>query len=226
MLFLVPTPIGNLKDISIRAVETLQNCDEIICEDTRRASILLNHFNIKKPLLVLNDYNEPKVIENILYKLKSGKNICLISDAGTPLIQDPGFKLVRLCLDNNIQIDSLPGASSILTALTLSSLPPDKFMYLGYPPEKPGKRQNLWTKINQISQILNTTFILFIAPHKLIKTLPELNKHFGDIEITLAKELTKIHQRVESKTISQWLENMKQTPKGEFVLLFNLSKFS
>lgn len=223
MLYLVPTPIGNLKDITLRALETLKEVNGVICEDSRRTSILLSHYQIKKTLMVLNDFNEVKVMPQILEKLKSGENLALVSDAGTPLISDPGFKLVRSCIEENIQIDSLPGAVSPIVALTLSSLPPDKFMFLGYPPDKPGHRQNLYNQIIEISRITSTTFILFVAPFKLIKTLTEMQDALGDINVTLAKELTKIHQKVEAKPISKFLEEFKKTtPKGEYILLLRV----
>ncbi len=233
MLYIVATPIGNLKDITLRALEILRDVDAIICEDTRRTGILLNHYQIKKPLLILNDYNEAKNLDSIIERLKSGEDLALVSDAGTPLISDPGYKLVRECIHQGIEVDSIPGPSSVITALTLSGLPPDKFLFLGYLPEKPGHRgellQNLslhpWgAKLNQKNTInlKNITIIIFISPHKLLKTLQEMNEVFGDIEIVLAKELTKIHQSVDKKKISEWLEDLK-SPKGEYVLLLRPS---
>lgn len=223
MLYIVPTPIGNLKDITLRSLEILQEVEGIICEDSRRTSLLLNHYQINKPLLVLNDFNESKTYLQIIEKLKQGQSLALVSDAGTPLISDPGYKLVRECIKLEIPLDSLPGASSIITALTLSALPPDKFIFLGYPPEKPGHRQKFYTKIKDIGKILTITFILFIAPFKLKKTLLEMKESFGDINIVLAKELTKIHQQVETKSISDWfLQFKKQPPKGEYILLLRI----
>lgn len=219
MLYIIPTPIGNLKDITLRTLEILKNVDSIICEDTRRTGIFLSHYQIKKPLLVLNDFNEAKNVESIIERLQNGENLALVSDAGTPLISDPGYKLVRECLNRGIPVDSLPGPSSVITALTLSGLPPDKFLFLGYPPEKPGHRQK-W--LENIKIIKDITIIIFISPHKLLKTLSEMKEIFGDIEVVLAKELTKIHQSVEKKKISEWLENLKN-PKGEYVLLFRNS---
>ncbi len=219
MLYIIPTPIGNLKDITLRALEALQSVDGIICEDTRRTGLLLNHFQIKKPLIVLNDYNEFKIVPSIVERLKNGENLALVSDAGTPLISDPGYKLVRECLAQNIEVDSIPGPSSVVTALTLSGLPPDKFLFLGYPPEKPGHRKN-W--LENLLNIKGITIIIFISPHKLVKNLTEIQEVFGDIEIVLAHELTKIHQSVEKKKISQWLEDLK-FPKGEYILLFRLN---
>lgn len=224
MLTIVPTPIGNLKDITLRSIEALESCDGIICEDTRRSSQLLNALSIKKPLYILNDFNEKINFPKIIDRLKLGENLCLISDAGTPLISDPGFKLVREVLKENLKLDSLPGPSSILTALTLSGLPPNNFFFLGYPPDKPGHRNQLWGKLKVVSAQCPGTFILFISPFKLIKTLTEMKESLGDLEICLAKELTKIHQRVENRKISEWLEQFKKIkPKGEFVCLIYLN---
>lgn len=224
MLTIVPTPIGNLQDITLRALEALQNCDGIICEDSRRTSILLQHFKIHKPLLILNDFNEKRQLPMVLKRLISSQNLCLVSDAGTPLISDPGYKLIRECLAQDIVVDSLPGPTAAITALTLSGLPPDKFFFLGYLPEKQGKRTDLLRHLLTINQILSTTFIAYIAPHKLIKTLEDMLDVFGDIQIVLASELTKLHQSVKNQTISAWLADFqKRAPKGEFSLVFNLN---
>lgn len=224
MLYIVPTPIGNLKDITLRALEVLQEVDEVICEDSRRTGLLLQHYKISKPLLVLNDFNEVRVFPQILEKLQSGQNLALVSDAGTPLVSDPGYKLVRECLAQHIAVDSLPGPTSILPALTLSGLPPDKFFFLGYLPEKPGKRAELLKSLSSINRLLSTTFIALVAPHKLIRTLEGMQDVYGNIEVVLAKELTKIHQSAKNQKISDWLETFqKQPPKGEYVLLFNLN---
>ncbi len=224
MLYLIPTPIGNLKDITLRGLEVLQSVDWIICEDTRRTAILLNHYRINKPLIVLNDYNEAKSFPQIIERLNSGQNLALVSDAGTPLIADPGYKLVRECLQQGIAVDSLPGPSSVITALTLSGLPPDKFMFLGYPPEKSGQRIN-WLKslkLHPKGVNVSLTTIIFVAPHKLIRILEDFQEVFGDIEVVLAHELTKIHQSVTLKPLSEWLSTLKN-PKGEYILLFRLN---
>ncbi len=219
MLFIVATPIGNLKDISLRALETLQACDAVICEDSRHTGLLLNHFNIKKPLITLNDFNEFKMVPNIIAQIREGKNLALVSDAGTPLVSDPGYKLVRECLASGFEVDSIPGASAVLDALVLSGLPPDKFFFLGYLPEKQGKRVGLLKNLNAVYSILNTTYIIYVAPHKLVRTLEDMEEALGDIEVTLAHELTKLHQEIASKKISDWLPELKN-PKGEYVLLF------
>ena len=227
MLYIVPTPIGNLADITLRALEVLKSVDGIVCEDTRRTGLLLNHYQIKKPMIVLNDYNEGKNLALLISRMKSGEKLALVSDAGTPLISDPGYKLIRECIAQGIEIDSLPGPSSVITALTLSGLPPDKFMFLGYLPEKPGHRKQLLEGVKLfhppggIRLHLSFTVVIFVAPHKLLRTSEDIMEVFGDIEITLAHELTKIHQSVESKKISHWLETLK-SPKGEYILLFRL----
>lgn len=221
MLYVVATPIGNLKDITLRALEVLQSVDGIICEDSRRTSLLLNHYQIKKPLIVVNDFNEAKMVDSIIQRLQNDENLALISDAGTPLISDPGYKLVRECISQGIPVDSIPGPSSVITALTLSGLPPDKFLFLGYPPEKPGHRKNFFGKIKVLNEKMTLTNIIFVSPHKLLRTLHDIEEAYGDIEVVLAHELTKVHQSIEKKKISDWLETLKK-PKGEYILLFSL----
>lgn len=223
MLYLVATPIGNLKDITLRALDTLKSADAIICEDTRRTSLLLNHYDIQKPLIVLNDYNEHKNVSRVINLLNEGQNLALVSDAGTPLISDPGYKLVKACLENKIPVDSIPGPSSVINALILSGFPPDKFMFLGYLPEKPGHRKKLLETLGSNLEGCKLTYIIFIAPHKLVRILQEMQEIYGDVEICLAHELTKIHQSVETKKISEWLSALR-SPKGEYVLCFRLVK--
>lgn len=222
MLTIIPTPIGNLKDITLRALEVLKECDEIICEDSRRTSLLLSHYEIKKPLIVLNDFNEYKSEDFILGKLREGKNLALVSDAGTPLVSDPGYKIVRAAIEQGLEVDSLPGPTSTTTALTLSAMPPDKFMFVGYLPEKEGRRKSQYQNLTEINKLIPTTFIIFVAPHKLLKTLEEIKSELNNPGIALCKELTKIHQDVKRGRISEVLEDMKN-PKGEYILLLNLN---
>lgn len=223
MLYIIATPIGNLKDITLRSLEVLKEVAGIICEDTRRTGLLLSHFEISKPLTILNDFNETRNLPFILEKLQNGQTLALVSDAGTPLISDPGYKLVRACIEQNIPVDSLPGPSSVITALTLSGLPPDKFFFLGYFPEKQGKRIHLFEILQTTNSQLPATFIAFVAPHKLVKTLEDMENVLGNIGVVLTHELTKIHQSVKKQEIKLWLEQFKkQPPKGEFILLFNL----
>jgi 16S rRNA (cytidine1402-2'-O)-methyltransferase len=232
-LYLVPTPIGNLGDITLRALKTLFSVDIIACEDTRRTGMLLekllNEFagnpeEKKKPRLIsYYDQNEAVRIPEIIALLEANQNIALVSDAGTPAISDPGFKLVRECIDKKMQIVSLPGASSVITALVASGLPTDKFMFFGYPPHKPGHRITFFQNIKTSLDSMKATVILFEAPHKVQKTLVDMQSVFGDIEVVFARELTKIFEEVKHKKISDALiQFKKKEPKGEFVLLFHL----
>jgi 16S rRNA (cytidine1402-2'-O)-methyltransferase len=232
-LFVVSTPIGNLQDITLRALKTLFDVDAIACEDTRRTGMLLdkllkefasNPQDKKKPHLIsYYEQNEVQRITEIITALKNGLNVALISDAGTPLVSDPGFRLVRECIKEGIKIESLPGASAVLAALTSSGLPSDKFTFVGYPPHKPGHRITFYENINASQKDLNTTIILFEAPHKLLTTLTEMKNVFGDIEIVVCRELTKVHEEVRREKISQSLTHFQKTaPKGEFVILFHL----
>ncbi len=221
MLNIIATPIGNLKDITLRSLEVLRSVDGIICEDTRRTKVLLDNYKIEKPLFTLNDYNEARQIQIIIDNLLLGKNLALVSDAGTPLISDPGYKLIRQAICEGIEVDSLPGPVSPIVALTLSGMPPDKFMFLGYLPEKPGQRTTMLKNLAKIYEIQATTFIAFVPPHKMIRTLEDVASVYGDTEICLAKELTKIYQKVSTKKITEWLEALKKSsPKGEYIILF------
>ena len=223
ILYIVATPIGNLQDITFRAIETLKKVDAIACEDTRKTGFLLKTFQIpNKMLLSYYEQNEAKRIPEIINALKNGLNIALVSDAGTPTISDPGFKLVRECIKMGIKVESIPGPSSLISALVSSGLPTDKFFFVGYPPAKPGHRKKLFENIASMIQIIKATIILFEAPHKLIKTLEELKEVFGDIKIVVARELTKIHEEKRSEKISESLQHFKKiNPKGEFVVLLN-----
>jgi len=232
-LFLVPTPIGNLADITLRSLRTLFEVDIIACEDTRRTGLLLeklltefspNPEDKRKPhLLSYYDQIELQRIPEIVSLLKAGKKIALVSDAGTPAVSDPGFKLVRECIKEGLKIESLPGASSVLTALTVSGLPTDKFLFVGYPPHKPGHRISFFENIQISLESIHSTVIFFEAPHKLLKTLSDVQSVFGDMEIVLCRELTKMYEEVRREKISNALTHFKKTPpKGEFVILFHL----
>ncbi len=236
-LFIVATPIGNLEDITIRAIKTLFSVDIIACEDTRRTGQLLtelekrypsvlNSATLSKPQLV-SYYDEVELNKapELIQFLVEGKNIALVSDAGTPLIADPGYKLVAEAVKRDIRVESIPGPSAMLAALTVSGLPTHSFHFLGYPPEKEGRRASFFEKLFANSKNLEqpTTYILYVAPHKLVTTLEDLQAVFGDGDIVLARELTKIHEEVWRGTISEALEKYQTIePKGEFVLLFAL----
>ncbi len=221
MLYIIATPIGNLKDITFRAIEVLKSVDGIICEDTRRTAQLLHHYDIKKPMMIFNDFNEATNVPIVIENLKNGMNLALVSDAGTPLISDPGYKLIRECIEEGLEIDSIPGPVSPIVALTLSGLPPDKFSFYGYPPEKPGHRKDFFGKIKTINEKFPVTNIIFVSPHKMERTLHDMLDAYGDIEVVLAHELTKIYQSVDKKKISEFQKTLKH-PKGEYILLFRL----
>lgn len=229
-LYIVSTPIGNLQDISLRAVDTLDKVDIILSEDTRKTGILLKSLSerfrntCKGRLISYYEQNEFKRIPEILVLLNSGLNIALVSDAGTPTISDPGFKLVRRCIEAGIKVFSIPGPSSAVSGLVVSGLPTDKFTFLGFLPKKEGHRKKMLLQIKDSSKILKTTYIIFVAPHSLIRTLEETRKELGDIKIVVARELTKIHEEIRREKISESIAHFTKTsPKGEIVLLFNLS---
>lgn len=237
-LYLVSTPIGNLEDITLRAKRILVEVDIIACEDTRKTGMLLKKLAIstrnevrprtgsdlvtKKPRLIsYYEENELKRIPQIIGFLKEGKNVALVSNAGTPTVSDPGFKLVRECVDKDIKVESIPGASAILAALVSSGLPTDKFTFLGYLPKKQGKRKKLLENLVLACRYINTTTIIFISPYRLIKVLTDMKDVFGDIEIVICRELTKIHEEIRREKINQSIAHFKKIkPKGEFTLLF------
>lgn len=232
-LYIVATPIGNLGDITLRALKTLFAVDIIACEDTRRTGLLLeklltefaaNPADKQKPrLLSYYEQNEQQRIPEILELLESGQNIALVSDAGTPMVSDPGFKLIRECIAKGFKIESLPGASSVITALTTSGLPTDKFTFVGYPPRKTGHRMTFYQNIKTAQESIKSTVIMFEAPHRINKTLGELLPIFGDIDIVICRELTKIHEEIRREKISSAAAHFKKTePRGEFVLVFHL----
>ncbi len=219
-LFIVATPIGNLGDITLRALEVLRSVDTVLAEDTRRTTELLTHYDIKKPLFSFFEGNEERKISEVLEQLKRGSQIALVSDAGTPLISDPGFKLVREAVKLGIKVDSIPGPSAVIVALTISGLPPDKFIFLGYLPKTPGKAQRVTEHIKKILEIQNMTVILFESPYRLIKTLLLIKQNLGDIVIVICRELTKVHQEVRRESISDAIAHFeKVTPRGEFTIL-------
>lgn len=240
-LYIVATPIGNLEDISLRAIRTLFSVDIIACEDTRRAGLLLSELTKRYASVVSNtssetpalhlggaklmrydDHTEQNLTPELLELLKAGKSIALISDAGTPLISDPGYILVREAKRKGVPIVSIPGPSALLTALTSSGLPADKFMFLGYPPEKQSHRLKLFSFLFQCFKTSeqHQTIIFYCAPHKLKATLEDLKEICGDISITICRELTKIHEECWTGTITEALIR-NETFKGELVLLLS-----
>jgi 16S rRNA (cytidine1402-2'-O)-methyltransferase len=216
-LYIVSTPIGNLNDITFRAVEVLKQVDLIACEDTRRTKILLEKFGLAKNLISYYNYNERQRAEEIIRELKSGKNVALVSDSGTPGISDPGFVLIKRAIEENITVIPIPGPSAFVCALVGSGLPMDEFVFVGFLPHKKGRK----TKLKKLSEE-ERTIILYESPHRLIKTLNEILENFGDREIAVAKELTKIHEEFFRGKISEVLK--KLTPdkiKGEFVIVIS-----
>lgn len=227
-LFIVATPIGNLQDITLRALKTLEEVDFIASEDTRKTTIIINNFfkgrerQMQDKLFSYYEQVEVQKIPQVINLLKNGKNVALVSDAGTPAISDPGFKLIRECVKEGINVISIPGASSVVSALVSSALPTDKFLFLGFLPQKPGHRVKLLENLKESLKIISSTVIIFESPYKLQKSLSDMKEVFGDIEITIARELTKIHEEVKKDKISNILEYYKKGIKGEIVILFNL----
>jgi 16S rRNA (cytidine1402-2'-O)-methyltransferase len=215
-LFIVPTPIGNLEDMTFRAIRVLKEADLILAEDTRTSGKLLKHFEIGTHMHSHHMHNEHKTIENIIARLKAGETIALISDAGTPAISDPGFLLTRACVENNIDVECLPGATAFVPALVNSGLPNDRFVFEGFLPEKKG-RQTRYLALAEESR----TLILYVSPHKLIKTLAEFCTYFGeDRPICVCRELSKMHEENVRGTAREVLTHFEnKPPKGEIVVV-------
>ncbi len=220
-LYIVATPIGNLEDISNRALRVLKSVDKIYCEDTRVSKKLLRHYSIDKQLLIYNDFSNETTRDSILKELKNEMVIALISDAGTPLISDPGYKLIRLCRERKIPVYTVPGPSALTSSAVLSGLPTDKIYFLGFLPNNVSKRKQELEKIKN----LEATIIIFESAKKINKTLVQLKDYFGDIEIVIAREMTKIFEETIANKISNILNDMNDKPmKGEIVILFNTSE--
>jgi 16S rRNA (cytidine1402-2'-O)-methyltransferase len=215
-LYLVPSPIGNLGDITYRAVETLRNADVILCEDTRTSSVLMRHYNIQKPLTPYHAHNEHKVLGHLIEQIQAGKVFALITDAGTPGISDPGFLLVRECVRNNITVECLPGATAFVPALVQSGLTANRFVFEGFLPLKKGRQTML--KILAEEQ---RTIILYESPHRLIKTLNELATYLGaERQAAVCRELTKMFEETNKNTLTALAAHYEQhPPKGEIVIV-------
>lgn len=218
-LYIVATPIGNLEDITLRAINTLKQVDLIAAEDTRHSGLLLQHLAIKAKLFALHDHNEQEKSQLLIEKLKSGLSIALISDAGTPLINDPGYHLVKACRENNINVVPIPGACAAIAALSASGLPSDKFSYEGFLPAKTKARQDYLTTLLDEPR----TMIFYESTHRLLDTLLDMQTIWGsDKQIVLAKELTKTWETIVNFSILDlinWLQEDSNRQKGEFVLI-------
>lgn len=220
MLYLVSTPIGNLEDMTLRAIRVLKEADVIVCEDTRHTGLLLKHFEIPpKPLISFYDEVETQKIEDILALVDGGQNVALVSDAGTPLIADPGYKLVREALKRNLPVTSVPGPVAAVAGLTISGLPPDKFLFLGYPPEKESHQAQLLSSLAQMEKLMKFTSIFLVSPHKTQRFF----KLLGERNIVIARELTKVHEEVWRGSATEALKRFAN-PKGELVLLLGTAQ--
>ena len=220
-LYLVATPIGNLEDITFRAIKVLQEADIIAAEDTRHTLKLLNHYEISKPLISYHRHNEDVKTEVLINKLLEGKNIALVTDAGTPGISDPGEEIVKKAIENYIEIIPIPGACALINALIASGLNTREFAFYGFLPLNKNNRNKIIEKIKKEDK----TVILYEAPHKLIKTLEDIQRNMGNINCVIARELTKIHEEFTRGNINSILEEIKQKEaiKGEYILLLDLN---
>ncbi len=215
-LYIVPTPIGNLEDITLRAIRVLKEADLILAEDTRTSGKLLKHLAISTPMQSHHMHNEHKTVNRVVERIRNGETIALISDAGTPAISDPGFLLTRACIENNIDVECLPGATAFVPALVNSGLPNDKFVFEGFLPPKKGRQ----TRLEKLSDE-DRTMIFYESPYKLLKTLTQFAQYFGeDRPISVSRELTKLYEETKRGTIKDVLEYYTKNPlKGEIVIV-------
>lgn len=215
-LYIVASPIGNLEDISLRALKTLKEVSFILSEDTRETQKILNHFEITKPQISYRDQNHNIVIQKIIKILEDGLDVALLSDRGTPLISDPGFKLARDVISAGFKVESIPGPSSVISALVVSGLPTDRFIFLGFLPKSDSQRHEMLKLYGN----LDSTLILFESPYRIQKLLEEIKHSLGDREVAVAKELTKVHEEVYRFNLKD-LEAQKIDTRGEFVVLIS-----
>jgi len=215
-LYIVPTPIGNLEDITLRAIKVLKDVDLILCEDTRRSKKLLNYLEIDIPLRSHHKFNEHSEVSYIIKKIVEGSNIALISDAGVPGISDPGFLIVRTCLENNIETECLPGPTAFVPALVVSGLPIDKFIFEGFLPAKKGRKSRL-----EKLALESRTMVFYESPHKLLRTLLDFDNFFGsNRKISISRELTKLYEETLRGSIKEMVAiYSNKKPKGEYVII-------
>ncbi|MDO8603653.1 MAG: 16S rRNA (cytidine(1402)-2'-O)-methyltransferase [Candidatus Omnitrophota bacterium] len=215
-LFIVATPIGNLEDITFRAIETLKSVSLIACEDTRHTKKLLSHYGISTPTTSYFEYNKIQKGEYLLKILKEGKDIALVSDSGTPGISDPGFNIVRLAIENNIPVTIVPGPSAIISGLVLSGMPTDSFVFEGFLSQKPGRRRNELKVLCQEKR----TIVLYESPHRILKTLKDILDIMGDRDIAICREVTKVFEEAIRARVSETIEHFtKNEPRGEFIVV-------
>ena len=214
-LTLVPTPIGNLEDITLRALRVLRNADLIACEDTRTSSVLLRRYRIAAPLVPFHLHNERACLPRLMAALREGRNVAVVSDAGTPGISDPGWILLRAALDEGIEADVLPGPSALLPALLLSGLKPHPFLFLGFPPEKPGARGELFQSLSGVPW----TLCFYVSPHKAERQIAEMAEVWGDRRAALVREISKVYQESIRAPLSGLVARLGQGVKGELVLV-------
>ena len=215
-LFVVPTPVGNLEDMTFRAIRVLKEADVILAEDTRTSSVLMKHFEIETPLVSHHKFNEHKSLSSVIGKIKSGQTVALVSDAGTPAISDPGFLIVRECIRNGIDVECLPGATAFVPALVASGLPNEKFCFEGFLPQKKGRE----TRLKELASE-QRTFIIYESPHRLVKTLEQFSEFFGENRnISVAREISKKFAENVRGTVAEVLAHFTQKePKGEIVII-------
>lgn len=220
-LFVVPTPVGNMEDMTFRAVKVLNECDLILAEDTRTSSVLMKHFDIKTPMKAYHKFNEHQTSAFFSSRIEAGENIALISDAGTPGISDPGFMLVRQCVEDGIGVECLPGATAFVPALVDSGLPDDKFFFEGFLPKKKGRE----TRFKELS-VLKVTFIIYESPYRVLKTLTSLAMHCGeDRKASVSREISKVHEETVRGTLAELIAHFTETePRGEFVIVVSGDK--
>ena len=215
-LFVVPTPVGNLEDMTFRAIRVLKEADLILAEDTRTSGFLLKHFEIKTPMQSHHKFNEHKTVDNVVQRIKNGQTVALISDAGTPAISDPGFLVVRQCVENGIDVECLPGATAFVPALVASGLPNDRFCFEGFLPQKKGRQ----TKIRELATE-ERTMIFYESPFRLIKTLTQLSEVFGtERKASVSREISKLFEETKRGSLQDLIEYFTEhNPKGEIVLI-------
>jgi len=215
-LYLVPTPIGNLEDMTLRAIKVLKEADIILAEDTRTSGKLLKHFHIETPMLSHHMHNEHKMVDRIVNRISSGERFALISDAGTPAISDPGFLLTRACIEKGIEVECLPGPTAFVPALVNSGFPNDKFIFEGFLPVKKGRQTRLKLLADE-----SRTMVFYESPHKLVKTLEQFEAYFGaDRKISVSRELTKLFEETRRGSIKEIKEHYTEhPPKGEIVIV-------